>query len=435
MEKLLKLGADPTRKSKVGSALSLAQNMADGAAMKQASHVGEDESEIVRSTPLDRIVRMLREYRDRIFEAAPAESESMFAVSSDQNDAHGVASNLTDPGESKLNYGNEDSSLKPSANQCSQIAAPSALDNDKITQQVHALPLLDPDWLFSMVKNEKAVCRTWKKKHHCYFQNKCKFVHVQQPWRHQLDDLWQQLDDRSLPLDHAEYEKRLHVKNLFADGRSWWTAGYDTSREFNLKGKTPREVVYAEGGSGCVNAQGVSWYSTKKEALQALKKTFIVSKWAAKRKIVPDSVASEKNSQQARVAEDEESNAHTNYYGPRSSSNDQSKRRRESERQGDSSYNWEEARMGEDGKSDAQSYYGFKSSSNDHNKRRRESKRQANAPYNREETRMEEDEQSDAYSYYYAPRSSSDVHTKRRRESDRQASSFYNREEYYKRRR
>lgn len=168
----------------------------------------------------------------------------------------------------------------------------------------------------------QSQCREWEAGHQCKRREECWFIHAQKPWREELSRLYRESSSHTLHIPRASFVKNTRTKHVNIEGKSWWTAGYgNLDREKGLQ-----EVFYAEGGLDHTSPQGVSWYETESEALKALERVMIVSVYARRNNITPQSFQREPPSQigwSQRPRNDPHSRTetdHYDHYGPSSSS-------------------------------------------------------------------------------------------------------------------
>jgi hypothetical protein len=260
---LLHLGADPTSKSEVGSALTLAQNMADGHSWKQkhirnefsTNVLAENDDENIPLTEgsdndsvLDVIIKSLREYRNKLLEEGNTKQMENF------HSSH------------SLNRPKQEAAVSPSK------------DKD-----LCELLLLDqPNWLHQ--ENDPEPCKFWSSQHKCK-ETMCQNMHVQAPWKDQGMRLQQQMDHDQPGTFYDDIARRAVVLDRDVDGKKLYTAGI---RDFAIgHAFDPFVIVYAEGRSSKVSRQGISWYDSRKEAIDALKWNCAISNWAFMKGIVP----------------------------------------------------------------------------------------------------------------------------------------------------
>jgi len=87
----------------------------------------------------------------------------------------------------------------------------------------------------------------------------------------ELDYFWD-LSNKQLPLTQADFDRLSKVESARdSSGRMWFTAGLSN---FTQHANVSLEVIYAEGGNTArLNKDGVSWYPSREDALDALKRT------------------------------------------------------------------------------------------------------------------------------------------------------------------
>lgn len=136
-------------------------------------------------------------------------------------------------------------------------------DPDDIAQ----LPVLDQHWVVPP-PDQQYICRIEK----C--GDSCRSIHLVGPFGDKLGALWES-SKKVLPsrwlLDFNKFAcTRAHVDT---SGRQWFTAGLlRTLKQFR------REIFLAEGGeTGKMGRNGITWYPSEDDALQALQKVIIVS--------------------------------------------------------------------------------------------------------------------------------------------------------------
>lgn len=105
------------------------------------------------------------------------------------------------------------------------------------------------------------------------------------PWGEQLDELYKSIGAPQVDDDKFDHKVKFLSRN--ENGLQLYTAAYDSFLD-NPTSESTREIMYSEGGPAKVSKSGgISWYLTKKEAKKALRKVYIVSKWAANNGIRP----------------------------------------------------------------------------------------------------------------------------------------------------
>jgi Zinc finger C-x8-C-x5-C-x3-H type (and similar) len=161
-------------------------------------------------------------------------------------------------------------SPEPASDQGLPLFSPSAASS--------TLPDLAGDWLETKTTKKKDLCRFFRDKGGCKRGEDCNYVHVHGPFGVDLQEKWDELGSQSLPMSPSHFQDNLHVRDREdSAGRLWYTAGFSTAVG---KYAFAQDVLYAEGGNSVQNEQGVHWYATIEEAIEALQRVCTFSAWA-----------------------------------------------------------------------------------------------------------------------------------------------------------
>lgn len=128
------------------------------------------------------------------------------------------------------------------------------------------LPETDPSWLCTSVRDP---CRYAPK---CYHGLSCRFVHIHRRLPTRSDSQPQVLDGSPFPMTEEQFTCCAEPLRRMVGEREWWTARY---RNLNKGRNIAREIFFSEGGEEHVKG-GISWYTTKDQAISALKNSIKV---------------------------------------------------------------------------------------------------------------------------------------------------------------
>ena len=142
-----------------------------------------------------------------------------------------------------------------------------------------SLPKLCSDWLHQDI-SRKNKCRCAENGEYCTYGRGCTYVHVQRPWGSEFDDNYNKVprEKRALPISSSAFLAHMTVEcHRGSDGAFWFTAGYKRAIG---KAATDQRVVYAESSQAERNESGVCWFSSKKDAEEALRRSITLAFWA-----------------------------------------------------------------------------------------------------------------------------------------------------------
>jgi hypothetical protein len=116
----------------------------------------------------------------------------------------------------------------------------------------------------------------------------CKFIHIHKPWGDMLEELWERCEgSKNMSHDFCAHVSK-HASVLCQRDSSdcaCYTVKFSTLKDRDCR----RDLIFAEGGESQVSSQGVHWYKSRSEALQALEKTVYVTLWAVEHGYRPGS--------------------------------------------------------------------------------------------------------------------------------------------------
>jgi hypothetical protein len=142
-----------------------------------------------------------------------------------------------------------------------------------------ALPRLASDWLTTKTTYPRNLCRHfWKNR--CFGRDQCTFVHVHPPFGAAMESQWGSVEDKSLPMSNSFFREHLYIVDREDSmGTHWWTAGFSSALSRGKESKN-QNIFYAESGESGTNEQGVNWYSTQEDAVEAVKRVCVFAYWA-----------------------------------------------------------------------------------------------------------------------------------------------------------
>lgn len=297
VQRLLDQGADPASKSAVGTALSLAQNMADG-----KSTAGDGDQPEHMAT-LEDIVRMLRES----LHSSPSERIRTTNEADQHDSTRNDRKHVIEPdahyrpqkrSASEISQTSINSSMSDTVLSCDGDSLTTVADDVRSRRVVRRevsraqpLPWLEyQDWLIPPA-SRGLLCRNFEARHWCRYLP-CLHVHAHRLLGSDLDRASQEMVrislDPSRGMSTYEFEHFMLTKRKKAvDGTSWWTAGYAHIDQQGESSTSQKEMIYAAGGPEVVSKQNISWYASERDAIKALDRAVAICRWASRRRVVP----------------------------------------------------------------------------------------------------------------------------------------------------
>jgi hypothetical protein len=258
-----------------GKAYSLALNLADGDKLALHSDDKSNNEQSGRRQSRQDIVDFLRETMKH-------QNGRKSNNSSQANDDEQVVSSRPDDDDVEDDDVEQDLAALPhDYHQCVSGETESSHAPEPRTDQGPSLfsstpssstpPDLAGDWLEATTTKKQDLCRFFRVLNKgCKRGEHCHYVHVHGPFGVILHEKWDEVGSQSLPMPPSYFQDNLYVLDKEdSAGRLWYTAGFSSAaRKFAFK----QDVLYAECGKSVKNEQGVHWYTTREEAVEALKR-------------------------------------------------------------------------------------------------------------------------------------------------------------------